>query len=162
MSEKVMTKEEIDYMLKAEIDGLHAELDRWTDTVNINCAQATNEVKPKVHFFAKMTCTICGHEHYVNRMELCQFENCEMAISARLLNSVLGFVYNGKKVEELKEKLDKTENKALRKNIIDQIKQEENFFHVRYLCGNCGIHFQDEFRKVFDAKIREVGLKYFV
>lgn len=162
MSEKVMTKEEIDYMMKSEIDNLEGEINRWADTVDVNCAHAINEIKPKVHFFAKMQCTICGHEHYVNRMELCQFENCEMAKSARLLNAVCGFIFNGKKVDELQEELNKTDDPKIRNNIVEKIKQEENFFHVRYLCGKCANHFQDEFKKVFDAKIREVGIKHFI
>jgi transposase-like protein len=161
-NERILSQEEIKACIDEQVGLLETEINRWVESVDVNTTILNKGIKPNINFFAKMTCSICGHEHYVNNMDRCQINNCEMAISANLLNSVCGFVLNSQKINELKQKLNTETDQRVRETIQATIKNEENYYHVRFLCGNCANQFQDEFRKVFDAKIREYGIKHFI
>lgn len=153
MEERILTTEETQALLKEEIESINTEIDRWAQTVDSNNAILNAKEKKRVHFFAKMTCTVCGHEHFVNRMELTQFENCEMAISARYLNAVLGFDYDQKTANELKEKYKKAANEEEKLEIKQKIEGLNNFYRVQYLCGNCANYFEAEFKRIFESKV---------
>jgi hypothetical protein len=162
MNEKIVSNEEMDMLLKQEIENINTEINRWAKTVDVNVALINDKNKPKTHFFAKMACTVCGHEHYVNNMNRVQFQNCEMAISAKFINAVLGFDYDSEKAAELNEKLKKAETEELRSQITKQIADLDDFFRIRFLCGTCAKWFQVEFKKVFDLKIMEIGKRNFI
>jgi len=159
---EILARDEIDALLKEQKELMDSAIDRWADSVDAHIGKMFSDQKKKVHFFAKMSCTLCGKDHYVNRMELVQPQNCMHVIAANIVNSCCGLTPDEEKIAKLNEQLALETDETFKKTIEATIENEQKVFQLLYLCRDCAVSLQKEFRKVLEQKIREIGVKNFI
>lgn len=161
--QKPISREEIAMLLQEEMKELDSEINRWSNSVNVNVTKLNSENSaPIVNFFAKCSCSVCGKPRYFMRVDDLQYEQSQMIKSAQLLNSVCGFSPDLKLIEDLKVKITAEKDDKTKEDLIRQLQKEENFYHVKFLCIDCALEFQDNFKQIFNNKISKVGVKCFL